>query len=141
MRSAPRSILFTLAAACWLAAGPGGLTVREVLVCRHHAAHHTAGHHPASPADGPCFCDQMAGALDLAVSTAVPTPLAPPLSSLPPVAAPSPLSRVPSPQSPAFPPVPPPPNALGWLEPLATYNPERYVCAERRGSPCCAASR
>src|SRR6266700_5148749 len=95
MRSAPRSILFTLAAACWLAAGPGGLTVREVLVCRHHAAHHTAGHHPASPADGPCFCDQMAGALHLAVSTAVPPPLAPPLSILPPVAAPSPLSRVP----------------------------------------------
>src|SRR5437879_13238528 len=29
MRSAPRSILFTLAAACWLAGGPGGATVRS----------------------------------------------------------------------------------------------------------------
>jgi len=113
MRGSPKWLFLTLAAACWLAAGPGGLTVREVLVCRHHAAHHEAGHHPASPPDGPCFCDQMTGGLDLAVSTAVPTPLAPPLSILPPVAAPSPQSPVPGPQSPAFPPVPPPPIALG----------------------------
>ena len=113
MRSAARSILFTLAAACWLAAGPGGLTVREVLVCRHHAAHHTAGHHPASPADGPCYCDQMAGALDLAVSPAVPTPLVPQLAILPPVAEWSPASRIPFPASPTYSPTPPPPNALG----------------------------
>lgn len=113
MRSAPRSLLFTLAAACWLAGGPGGLTVRELLVCRHHAAHHMAGQHPTTPTDGACFCDQMTGALDVAVSTAVPTPLVPQLAILPAVVRPVPPSLFPLPASPFYSPTPPPPNALG----------------------------
>ena len=112
MRSALRSICFTLAAACWLAAGPGGLTVREVLVCRHHAVHHRAGAHPSSPANGPCFCHQMTGGLDVAVSTAVPTPLVPQLAILPAVVRPVPPSLFPLPSSPFYSPTPPPPDAL-----------------------------
>jgi len=113
MRSAPRSILFTLAVACWLAGGPGGGTVREWLVCRHHAAHHMAGGHATAPSNGPCFCDQMTGGLDLAVSTAVPTPLGYDVVILPPVAEPSRVVAFPIPLSPSFPPTPPPPNTLG----------------------------
>ena len=113
MRATPRLVLFTLAAACWLAAGPGGGTVREWLACRHHAAHHMAGRHPPTPADGPCFCDQMTGALDLAVSTAVPTPLVPQVAPLPLVVEPAHPSLFPVPSSPAFTPTPPPPIALG----------------------------
>ena len=105
--------MFTLAAMCWLVAGPGGGTVREVLVCRHHAAHHQAGHHATTPADGPCFCDQMTGGLDLAVSTAVPTPLVPHVPTQPPVVESSPASRIPHPASPTYSPTPPPPIGLG----------------------------
>ncbi|HMH83271.1 MAG TPA: hypothetical protein VK531_10400 [Gemmatimonadales bacterium] len=113
MRSTPRRVLFTLAAACWLAAGPGGETTRALLACHHDAAHHASGAHHAAPSDGPCFCDQMTGGLDLAVSTAVPTP---PVAS-PAVAA---IVRVvtypslfPLPPSPLLGPTPPPPNGLG----------------------------
>ncbi len=105
--------MFTLAALCWLAAGPGGETVREVLVCRHHAAHHAAGHHASSPADGPCFCDQMTGGLDLAVSTAVPTPLVPQVATRPVVVESQHPPLFPLPSSPAFTPASPPPIGLG----------------------------
>src|SRR2546430_5098194 len=91
-----------------LAAGPGGATVREVLVCSHHAAHHQAGHHATSPADGPCFCDQMTGGLDLAVSTAAATPPLPQVASLPPVVRPAHPSLFPPPPSPGLTPTPPP---------------------------------
>ena len=114
MRTSPKWLFLTLAAACWLAAGPGGLTVREVLVCRHHVAHHMAGHHPASPADGPCLCDQMTGVgLDVAVSTAVPTPLGHDVAIAPPIADMPRAVPFPIPHSPSFAPTPPPPNALG----------------------------
>jgi hypothetical protein len=113
MRSDPRSILFTLAAAGWLAAGPGGLTVREVLVCRHHVAHHMAGEHPTTPGDGPCFCDHMTSGVDLVVSTAIQTPAPPVVSVGTPATGPSPDSPDPSPRSPSFPPTPPPPIGLG----------------------------
>jgi hypothetical protein len=112
MRTAMWRTLLTLAAVCWLAAGPGGLTVREVLVCRHHAAHHMAGQ-TSSPADGRCVCDQMTGGLDLAVSTAVPTPLGHHVMLRPPVVMPLLASRFPRPASPSYSPTPPPPNALG----------------------------
>jgi len=113
MRATPRLVVFTLAALCWLGAGPGGATVREVLVCRHHAAHHAAGHHATSPADGPCFCDQMTGGLDLAVSTAVPTPLVPQVATRPVVVESQHPPLFPLPSSPAFTPASPPPIGLG----------------------------
>src|SRR6266850_754036 len=113
MRSTPRLILFTLAAACWLAAGPGGSTTRALLACHHYAAHHAAGGHHTLPSDGPCFCDDMTGGLDLAVSTAVPAPrLALPAVAAPPRVALDP-SLFPLPPSPLFSPTPPPPNGLG----------------------------
>jgi hypothetical protein len=112
MRGAPRSILFTLAAACWVAAGPAGVTVREVLLC-HHAAHHMGEQHPATPPQGPCFCDQMTGGLDVAVSTAVPTPPVPAVTLRPSVVVAPPASPCSSPPSPTYSPTPPPPNALG----------------------------
>jgi len=112
MRRVSTLTLLLLAAACWLAAGPGGQTIQALLVCRHHMAHQShAGHHHA-PADAPCFCDQMTGGLDLAVSPAVPTPLpAEPVIRVP-VPVPSSASLFPLPASPAFPPVSPPPNGL-----------------------------
>jgi len=113
MRSAPRLILFTLAAACWLAAGPGGATTRALLACYDHATHHAAGGHHAIPSDGPCFCGEMAGSADLALSVAVPTPL--PASSA--IATPEQVlayrSLFPLPPSPSFSPTTPPPNGLG----------------------------
>jgi hypothetical protein len=112
MRRAATPVLLLLAAACWLAAGPGGQTIQALLACRHHTAHHThAGHHHA-PADAPCFCDQMTGGLDLAVSPAVPAPLpAEPVIEVR-IAASSYGSAFPLPPSPVFAPTPPPPNGL-----------------------------
>lgn len=117
MRSTPRLILFTLAAACWLAAGPGGATTRALLACRHHATHHAAGGggggHHTLPSDGPCFCGEMTGSADLALSVAVPAPL----TESPAIALPEQLlvylSLFPLPPSPSFTPTPPPPNSLG----------------------------
>src|SRR2546430_6119058 len=113
MRSSPRLVLFTLAAACWLFAGPGGATARALLACRHHATHHAAGGHHTVPSDGPCFCDEMTGGSDLALSVAVAEP--PPPS--PPIRTPEPMLLYPSlfpfPPSPSFSPTTPPPNGLG----------------------------
>src|SRR2546422_983774 len=68
MRRTLRLILFTLAAACWLAAGPGGATLQGVLACRHHALHQSHPGHTGAPKDGPCFCGQMTGSAGLALS-------------------------------------------------------------------------
>src|SRR5207245_10590172 len=71
MRSAPGLVLFMLAAACWLAAGPGGETTRALLACSHEAMHHTGRGHHSTPTGGPCFCDPIGAGARLAVSTAV----------------------------------------------------------------------
>ena len=105
--------MFTLAALCWLGAGPGGGTVRELLACGHHAMHHPTSQHASSPSDGPCFCDQMTGGLDLVVSTAVPTPLVPQVATRPAVVESQHASLFPLPSSPAFTPASPPPIGLG----------------------------
>src|SRR3989449_3280748 len=112
MRRAATLVLLLLAAACWLAAGPRGQTIPALLLCRPHTAHQShAGHHHA-PADAPCFCDQMTGGLDLAVSPAVPAPLDVEPVIATPLAASSYASLFPLPASPAFPPASPPPNGL-----------------------------
>jgi len=113
MRRASPLTLFALAAVCWLAAGPGGVTVQAVLACRHHAAHQSHSGHGGAPANAPCFCGEMTGALDLAVSTALPTPSAPDVTPVPPRAERAAVSRVPRPVSQTFAPTPPPPNRLG----------------------------
>ena len=102
-----------LAALCWLAVGPGGATLQGVLACRHHAMHQSHQGHGKAPADGPCFCGEMTGSADLALSAALPAPL--------PAAAATALPErtliypclFPLPPSPSFSPTPPPPNRLG----------------------------
>src|SRR2546425_3555153 len=74
MRATPRLTLFTLAAVCWLAAGPGGATLQGTLACRHHATHQSHPGHGGAPADGPCFCGEMTGSAGLALSAAGPAP-------------------------------------------------------------------
>jgi hypothetical protein len=113
MHSTPRLILFALAAVCWLAAGPGGATLQGELACRHHATHQSHHGHGAAPADGPCFCGEMTGSADLALSVAVPAPL----PASPAIALPDQVliysSLFPLPPSPSFSPTTPPPNGLG----------------------------
>jgi len=113
MRRTPRLILFTLAAACWLAAGPGGATLQGVLACRHHATHQSHPGHRGAPADGLCFCGEMTGSADLVLSVAVPAPLpASPAIAMREQVGIDP-SLFPLPRSPSFSPTPPPPNGLG----------------------------
>ena len=114
MRRVPLLALFIIAAGCWLAAGPGGVTLQALLACRHHAMHQShPGHGAEGSTQGPCFCGEMTGGSDLAVSTAVPAP--PVASPVVPMAAEIVVasSLFPLPPSPSFTPVPPPPNGLG----------------------------
>ncbi len=111
MRRAAALSLYAFAAACWLAGGPGGVTLDAMLACRHQT-HHTHGGHAGTPPDGPCFCSEMTSGSDVAVSVAVPAPLATHLvvTVARRVAAhPSPF---PLPRSPSFAPESPPPNAF-----------------------------
>jgi hypothetical protein len=111
-RAAPVTVL-VVALGSWLAAGPGGLTLRELFTCRDHPTHHMGAPHQTPPQQGPCFCDQMTHGLDFAVSIAAPTPPAPALTLVAPPRAAARPTHVAPPASPAFPPTPPPPNALG----------------------------
>jgi len=75
---------FWLVAACWLAAGPGGDAVRAVLACRHAAMHMApaGGQQGGSmPSGAPCFCGQMVGSFDQALSLALPAPALPPVTA------------------------------------------------------------
>src|SRR5712691_10185996 len=113
MRRSATVALLSLAAACWLAAGPGGLTLRAVLACQHHhaAAGHAGHHGPAAPSDAPCFCADMTGASDLAtVSPAVPAPEPLPAVVAAGVVPLTDAARFPLPPSPAFSPESPPPD-------------------------------
>jgi hypothetical protein len=67
--------MLAVAAACWLAAGPGGIVVKAALACSQASmlAHHGhMGHGARTPSEGPCFCSQMVSAFDQAVSIAMP---------------------------------------------------------------------
>jgi hypothetical protein len=111
MRRRSTVLALTLGAACWLAAGPGFVGLEAALLCHHHYG--AMGHHHGHPmpADGPCFCDQMVGALDTAAPDALaaaPAPVAITVDRFVPEADPSPISV---PRSPSFTPETPPPNA------------------------------
>lgn len=111
MRTITRLWVLALAAGCWLAGGPGGVTLQAIARCLHHPVTH-AGHGSSVPSEGPCFCDKMTGGSDVAVSAAVPAPVGPDLVVTPPaVDLPFPL---PASSFPAFSPAPepPPPNPL-----------------------------
>ena len=113
MRRTASVTLLVIALGLWLAAGPGSLTLRELLACSDHPAHHMGAPHHAPAHPGPCFCDQMTQGLDFVVALAVPTPRPAPLDLVtPPTTAQRP-ARVLLPPSPAFPPTPPPPDAIG----------------------------
>ncbi|HYT70093.1 MAG TPA: hypothetical protein VEK78_01855 [Gemmatimonadales bacterium] len=104
--------LWLVAAACWLTAGPGGVTVQAVMACQHRQAHQPHAGHAGGPGDAPCFCDEMTGGSTLAISPAVPAVL-PGAPEIPrPVRARSYPSRSPLPPSPSLAPESPPPNGL-----------------------------
>ncbi len=111
MRRRSTVLALTLAAACWLAAGPGFVGLEAALLCHHHYGAMGQHHGHPMPADGPCFCDQMVGALDTAAPDALaaaPAPVAITVDRFVPDADPSPF---PVPRSPSFTPETPPPNA------------------------------
>jgi hypothetical protein len=96
-----------LAAGCWLAAGPGGVGLQASLACERQEMHHHHHHHGAS--SGPCFCDQMGGGSDLAVSETLPTPVpSGAVWSTPTLIFGEPASVVPVPSISQTPPTPPP---------------------------------
>lgn len=73
-------------------------------------AHHPHTHHGARmPGDGPCFCGQMIGAFDQAVSVAAPTLSVPALGSATPILSEANAALFPLPPSPAVAPETPPP--------------------------------
>jgi hypothetical protein len=110
-RFAPRTILI-IAAACWLAAGPGGVVVKAALACHHASAlgqHTHMGHGARTPGDGPCFCGQMVGVFDQVVSVAVPPVVMAAQSTVSPIVSVADPSPFPLPPSPAVIPETPPP--------------------------------
>src|SRR2546426_2694372 len=120
MRRAAAFTVYALAAACWLAGGPGGATVDALIACRHHLAHQAHAGHAGAPTDGPCFCGEMTGGSVLAGLPALPAQLS--LGALGGVAlrTPPPPTPLPLPPSPPFPPQPPPPQSLGSPNLLAS---------------------
>ena len=111
MRRCSTVLALTLATACWLAAGPGFVGLEAALLCHHHYGAMGHGHDHTMPAGGPCLCDHMTGALDVAAADALPeapTPVAIAVARLVPQPHASPF---PLPPSPSFTPETPPPNA------------------------------
>ena len=107
--------LLVVVAACWLAAGPGGIVLKAALACAHasmqgHHGHMDMGHGAHMPGDGPCFCSGMVGAFDQTVSVAVPLSV-PSLPTVAPVFAVANACLFPLPPSPAVVPETPPPIA------------------------------
>src|SRR2546425_12669204 len=124
MRRPAVGALLLFAAACGLAAGPGGFPLRALLACQHQhaAAGHAAHHGLGAPSDAPCFCADMTGASDLAtVSPAAPAPEPLPVVAAAAVAVAEP-SLFPLPSSPAFSPESPPPELFAEAESLFTYS-------------------
>ena len=105
-------LALTLAAACWLAAGPGFVGLEAALLCHHHYGAMGQHHGHQMPADGPCFCDQMVGALDTAAPDALPDTPAPVAVTVARFLPDAEHSRFPIPPSASFAPETPPPIAL-----------------------------
>ncbi len=102
----PSLPVLVLAALCWLAAGPGCVTLQAIIACTHHAAPQGHRHHGTAPTGAPCFCDHMTGASDQVVSVALPAAPVAAALSVPGVRADEasrislPTSRTPTPESP-----------------------------------------
>jgi hypothetical protein len=112
MRRCSIVLALTLAAVCWLAAGPGFVGLEAALLCHHHygAMGHHHGH--SMPSDGPCVCDQMIGALDAAASDALSDAPAPVDITVARIVPDAHAALFPIPPSPSFTPDTPPPIAL-----------------------------
>src|SRR2546430_9932640 len=111
MRRSAALFVYAFAACCWLAGGPGGATLDALLACRHHQGHHPHDGHAGTPSGGPCFCSEMTGGSDMAISPAAPAPPPTPLGvpgSRRMSAHRCPLPPPPSPSPPAQPPPPDP---------------------------------
>ena len=105
--------LVLLVGALWLCAGPGRVSLQAVLACQHHPgehAHSSGGH--SAPTQGPCFCDEMTGGFDLAMSPALPAPVRLPVVVTAPELPWAYPSPVPVPPSPFLALESPPPNPL-----------------------------
>ena len=107
--------IVVIAATFWLAAGPGGLVLRAALACdpvsmHGHHGHTDMGHGAHMPGDGPCFCSQMVGAFDQAVSVAVAPVSVSALHTAGPIVTETPSSLFTLPPSPVVTPETPPPN-------------------------------
>jgi len=104
MRRRSTVLALTLAAVCWLAAGPGFVGL-EAALCGHHHGHHM-------PSNGPCFCDQMMSSLDIASPDALPDAPAVVAVTIERLVPDGHASLFPLPPSPSFTPDTPPPIAL-----------------------------
>ncbi len=104
--------LVPLALPCWLLGGPLATTLHSVAACPHHDAMPSSMDH-GSGTKAPCWCADMSGAAALEVPTlsAAEPESAAPITSHPVVAVALPLQSLALPDSPSFPPAPPPPNA------------------------------
>ncbi len=103
--------LVLLFGAFWLSAGPGRESLQALLGCTHDPVGH-AHSAPHAPTPGPCFCDEMTGGFDQALSPAAPT-----LGAVPVVATAAELDcgyplLFPLPPSPSLTPDSPPPILL-----------------------------
>jgi hypothetical protein len=106
--------IVVIAATFWLAAGPGGLVLRAALACNPvsmhgHHGHAGLGHGAHMPGDGPCFCSQMVGAFDQAVSVAMASVSVSTLQAAGPIVTETHPSLFPLPPSPVVTPETPPP--------------------------------
>jgi hypothetical protein len=104
--------LVPLALPCWLLGGPLAATLQSVAACPHHdTMPSTMGHGAGTQA--PCWCPNMSGAAAVEVPTlpAVTPEPSGPILNLPVIAVLLPLQSLTLPESPSFPPTPPPPNA------------------------------
>ena len=104
--------LVTLALPCWLVGGPLAGTLQSVAACPHHDTMPSPMEHDAG-STAPCWCPNMSGAALAAVPTlpaANPEPTGPTTGLLI-IAVDPQLQSLAVPDSPSFPPTPPPPNA------------------------------
>jgi hypothetical protein len=104
--------LIPLALPCWLLGGPLASTLQSVAACPHHDTMPSSMGHGAGT-QAPCWCSNMSGAAAVEVPTLLAATLEPtgPAIGLPIVTVELPLKSLALPESPSFPPTPPPPNA------------------------------
>ena len=104
--------LVPLALPCWLLGGPFAATLQSVAACPHHDAMPSSMDHGAG-SRAPCWCAGMSGAVTIEVPTLPAASLESGtlITGVAAVAIVLDLQSLTPPESPSFPPTPPPPNA------------------------------